>query len=416
MNSKSKTESKSASTRTKSNQKALIIGCGVAGPVVALYLQRVGIKPIIYESHPEPRDDEGFFLNLAANGTMVLEPLGLREAVLEAGQRSDRLVFQNHAKKQLGENPQETLLIKRGLLTKVLRDAAIEQGITVEFGKRLVDVEIPHDEMAIAHFDDGTEAHGDFLVGCDGIHSQTRRSILPNAPGPEYTGIVDSGGFTRTDTIPPSEGVMRMTFGVDGFFGYQKVSTGEIFWFENHERPTEPERGELAAIPSAEWKASLLDRHRRDHDEITEIIESTHGEIGNWPIYDLPSLPTWHRGPVCLIGDAAHATSPHVGQGASLAMEDAMVLGKCLRDVDAVPEAFATFEALRRERVDDIVELSRETGTQKAPSNRFTRKLRDLVLPFFLKRGVDRFKQIYSYRIDWSEPVRSVDSVDQRAG
>ncbi len=416
MNSKSKTGSNPASTRTESNQKALIIGCGVAGPVVGLYLQRIGITPIIYESHPEPRDDEGFFLNLAPNGTTVLEPLGLREAVLKAGHRSDRLVFQNHAKKQLGENPQETVLIKRGLLTKVLREAAIDHGITVQFGKRLVDVEIPHDEMAIAHFDDGTEVHGDFLVGCDGIHSQTRRSILPNAPDPEYTGIIDSGGFTRTDAIPPSEGVMRMTFGVNGFFGYQKVPTGEIFWFENHEQQTEPERGELDRISSTEWKARLLNRHRRDHDESTEIIESTDGEIGKWPIYDLPSLPTWHRGPVCLIGDAAHATSPHVGQGASLAMEDAIIFAKCLRDVAGVPDAFETFEAMRRERVDDIVELSRDTGTQKAPSNIFTRKLRDLVLPFFLKRGVDRFEQIYSYRVDWTEPIRSVDSVDQRVG
>ncbi len=383
---------------------------------MALYLQRIGIKPIIYESHPEPRDDEGFFLNLAANGTTVLEPLGLREAVLEAGHRSNQLVFQNHAKKQLAENPQETVLIKRGLLTKVLREAAIDHGITVQFGKRLVDIEIAHDEMPIAHFDDGTEVHSDFLVGCDGIRSQTRRSILPNAPDPVYTGIIDSGGFTRTDAIPPSEGVMRMTFGVNGFFGYQKVPTGEIYWFENHERQTEPGHEELQRISTAEWKARLLERHRRDHDESTEIIESTDGEIGKWPIYDLPSLPTWHRGLVCLIGDAAHATSPHVGQGASLAMEDAIVLAKCLRDVDEVPDAFATFEALRRERVDDIVELSRETGTQKAPSNIFTRKLRDLVLPFFLKRGVDRFEQIYSYRVDWTEPIGSVDSVDQRAG
>ena len=394
------------------DRKALIIGCGVAGPVLALYLERIGIRPVIYEGRPEPRDDEGFFLNLAANGTSVLDPLGLREAVLEAGHRSDRLVFRNHAKKRLGENPQETLLIKRGLLTKVLREAAVDHGITVEFGKRLVDVEIPHDGMAIAHFEDGTEVHGDFLVGCDGIHSRTRRSILPNAPDPEYTGIVDSGGFTRTDSVPPSDGIMRMTFGVDGFFGYQKVETGDIYWFENHERAAEPERGELDAIPTQKWKASLLDRHRRDHDEITEIIESTASEIGKWPIYDLPSLPRWHRGPICLIGDAAHATSPHVGQGASLAMEDAIVLAKCLRDLDRIPEAFETFEALRRERVDDIVRLSRETGNQKAPSNVLTRKLRDLVLPFFLKRGVDRFERIYSYRVDWDEPVQSVDMVD----
>jgi len=390
-------------SQSEEDRKALIIGCGVAGPVLALYLQRIGITPVIYETRSEPRDDDGFFLNLAENGMDVLETLDSRGEILKDGHDSTRLVFQNHNQRQLGENLSETVLIKRGLLTKRLREAAIEQDVTVEFGKRLTDVQIPHDDMAIAYFDDGTEAHGDFLVGCDGVHSQTRRSILPNAPEPEYTGIIDSGGFTKNESIPPSDGTMRMTFGVNGFFGYQKVPTGEIYWFENHERKNAPDRTELNAISPEEWKEKLLRLHTGDHDEITDIIRSTGSEIGKWPVYDLPSLPTWHQGPVCLIGDAAHATSPHIGQGASLAMEDAIVLAKCLRDVKVVPDAFEAFEAIRRDRVEDIVEMSREMGNQKAPSNLVTRKVRDLILPFFLKRGVKNFEQIYSYRVDWNE-------------
>ncbi|WP_202935022.1 FAD-dependent oxidoreductase [Halorussus amylolyticus] len=392
-------------TETQSGRKALIVGCGVAGPVLAMFLQRVGITPVIYEGRPEPRDEAGFFLNLAANGTDVLATLGLEDDILELGHRTDSLVFQNHDEKRLGENPTPTTLVKRGLLTKTLREAAIDRGVTVEFGKRLTDVETPNDDVAIAYFDDGTEAHGDFLIGCDGIHSRTRRSILPSAPDPEYTGIVDSGAFARNDSIPDSDGVMRMTFGVDGFFGYQKVPAGEIYWFENHERSPEPDRAALDAISTDEWRAELLERHRDDHDSVAEIIRSTDGEIGRWPIYDLPSLPAWHRKSACLVGDAAHATSPHVGQGASLAMEDAIVLTKCLRDVGDVPAAFEAFEQLRKKRVEDIVEMSRRTGNQKAPSNAVTRKVRDLVLPFFLKRGVEEFDQIYSYRVDWDEPV-----------
>jgi FAD-dependent urate hydroxylase len=388
-----------------SDRKALLIGCGVAGPVLAMFLRRIGVTPVIYEGRPEPRDEAGFFLNLAANGTDVLETLGVEKRILEHGHRSEKLVFQNHANKQLGENQQETILIKRGHLTKVLREEALERGITIEFGKRLTDVEIPHKDMAIVHFDDGTEAHGDFLVGCDGIHSQTRKSIFPNAPEPEYTGIIDSGAFTRNKSVPPSEGVMRMTFGVNGFFGYQKVPTGEIYWFENHERSQVLRRGKLDDISTNQWKDELLRLHERDHEPIIEIIRSTEGEIGKWPVYDLPSLPIWHRDTVCLIGDAAHATSPHVGQGASLAMEDAIILAKCLRDIEGVPNAFTAFEALRRERVETIVEMSRETGNQKAPSNVITRKFRDLILPLFLKRGVESFEQIYSYRVDWDVPM-----------
>lgn len=199
-----------------------------------------------------------------------------------------------------------------------------------------------------------------------------------------------------------------MTFGVDGFFGYQKVPTDEIYWFENHERKQAPDRAELDTISQEDWKEKLLRLHKDDHDEVTEIIRSTDRDIGKWPVYDLPSLSTWYQGTVCLIGDAAHATSPHVGQGASLAMEDAIVLAKCLRDIEVVPDAFETFEALRRDRVAEIVKMSRETENQKAPSNVVTRKVRDLVLPFFLKRGVESFEQIYSYRVDWNKDVRTL--------
>ncbi len=80
------------------------------------------------------------------------------------------------------------------------------------------------------------------------------------------------------------------------------------------------------------------------------------------------SLPRWHHGSVCLIGDAAHAIGPHVGQGPSLALEDAFVLAKCLRDLRDPARAFATFEELRRERVEPIVKQSRRTGEQKAPT------------------------------------------------
>jgi 2-polyprenyl-6-methoxyphenol hydroxylase-like FAD-dependent oxidoreductase len=81
------------------------------------------------------------------------------------------------------------------------------------------------------------------------------------------------------------------------------------------------------------------------------------------------------------------------------------VLAKCLRDVGAVPSAFRTFENRRRERVEDVVEISRTTGHQKAPSNTLARKVRDMVLPFFLKRGVENFERIHSYRVVWADAV-----------
>jgi FAD-dependent urate hydroxylase len=382
---------------------ALIIGCGVAGPVLAMFLQRVGITPIVYEGRPEPRDETGFFLNLAPNGLAVLDMLDLKDEIEANGHPTTDIVFQNHRGKQLAKNTETSTLLKRGLLSKTLREAAIERGVRVEFDKRLTDIRTNRERTVTAHFEDGSEAHGDVLVGCDGIHSQTRQSIMPNAPQPNYTGVIDSGGFTHNASVPPSDGVFRMTFGMKGFFGYQVVPSGEIYWFENIHRPTEPDRGQLDA--DDEWRQKLLDIHRDDHDPIPEIIRSTESGIGKWPNYEMPSLPTWHKGPVCLIGDAAHAMLPSAGQGASMAMEDAVVLTKCFRDRKNLENAFAAFEEIRKDRVEKIAKNARRNSNRKAPSNAVTRKIRDLILPFFLKMGVKSAKQTYTYRVDWNKTV-----------
>lgn len=392
-----------AKTDTKTEQKALIIGCGIVGPLLAIYLQRAGIEPVIYEARSEPNDEAGYFLNLAPNGVAVLDTLGVTEESLDSGIPTTSIAFQNHRGRQLGENRETTVLIKRGLLNKGLREAALRRGVPIEFGKRLKDVEITHGRTVIAHFEDGGEARGDLLVGCDGVHSQTRRSVMPDAPKPRYAGTIDSGGFTKTPNVPSSNGVMRMTFGTKGFFGYQVMPWGEAYWFENHQETTEPDRGKLEAVSDDEWRQKLLGIHRGDHEPIEEIIRSTGGPIGRWPSYEMPSLPAWHTGPVCLIGDAAHATLPSAGQGASMAMEDAIVLAKCLRDVPGVEQAFAAFEALRRDRVEELVEAARKNGGRKAPTNVLTRSIRDLVLPFFLKMGVKNAEKAYSYRVDWGE-------------
>ncbi|NUK00667.1 FAD-dependent monooxygenase [Streptomyces lunaelactis] len=385
-------------------RRAVLIGCGIAGPVLAMFLQRIGITAVIYEGIDAPRDEVGAFLNLAPNGLAVLDTLGIRAEVEKYGTQTTSTAFLNHKGKQLGLNPAETLLIRRGLLTKGLREAAVARGVQVEFGKFFESVEHTGDGI-VARFKDGSTAEGDFLVGCDGIHSKTRYTVLPDAPHPQYTGVIGTAGYTRSDQAAPADGVMRMTFCLEGFFGYQTFPSGEIYWFENYHQAKEPERGELDRTPHEVWKPKLLAKHRQDHHPISAIIESTQSGILGYPIYDMLSIPTWHKDLVCLVGDAAHATSPHVGQGASMAMEDSIVLTKCLRDLPDPQQAFAAFQALRKERVEKIIKEGRKTGNQKAASNNFQRTVRDLVLPFFLKLGVKATHPVYAYRVDWDEPT-----------
>jgi 2-polyprenyl-6-methoxyphenol hydroxylase-like FAD-dependent oxidoreductase len=391
-------QSTSSSPRT-----ALVIGGGVAGPTLAMFLRRAGITPVIYEGRPGPADDAGAFLNLAPNGLAVLETLGLGEEIAARGTPTTSIEFFNHRGKRLGRFPETTLLIRRGALNRALREAAMARGIRFEYGKRLVEIQTSDGGGVIARFEDRTEARSDLLIGCDGIHSATRRVIMPEAPGPEYTGVIDSGGFSPAPPGEKADGVMRMIFGRRGFFGWQVVPSGEAFWFENFHHASDPERSALDAVPDLEWRQRLLELHVGDPAPVTDIIWSAADPIGRWPIYDLPTLPSWHRGPVCLIGDAAHATSPHAGQGASLALEDAIVLAKCLRDIPDLERAFTAFESHRRPRVEKLVREARRQGGRKAAANPLSRRVRDLVLPFFLELGMRSLRDVYQYRVDWRD-------------
>lgn len=388
---------------TASGKRALIIGCGVSGPVLAMYLKRAGFSPVIYERRTETTSGAGGSFNLAPNGMDVLATLGLAEEVRAAGHPTRQIAFYNHKGKQLGLNPESMTLLNRGDLQKILVNSAEKAGVELEFGKRLVSIE---DDPAgaggvTARFEDGSTAEGDLLVGCDGIRSQTRYAVEPDAPRPAYTGIVDCGGYSHVDRAEglEADGVMKMTFGLRGFFGYQALPGGDVFWFQNSVFPEEPDYKELRAIPEDVWRARLIEIHSNDHAPITDILAAS-GPVERFSIYEAPAMTTWSRGRVCLVGDAAHAMGPHTGQGASMALEDSITLARCLRDGDGIPAAFAAYAAERKPRVTAVIQQTRQTGSQKSPGA-LGRMIRDLVLPFFLKKQVDKTTALYDHHIDW---------------
>ena len=196
-----------------------------------------------------------------------------------------------------------------------------------------------------------------------------------------------------------------MIFGRRGFFGYAVRPTGDTYWFSNFAQPEEPARGSLEAVDGAAYRQQLLALHRDDPPEVTRILQAVTGNIGAYAVYDILSLPRWQRGAVCLIGDSAHAVGPHVGQGAALALEDAFVLAKCLRDLPDPPTAFVTFEGLRRQRAERVLKQSRRTGEQKSPTGWLGRKLRNLILPVFLRQGANATEWMYAYPLDWEERI-----------
>ena len=237
----------------------------------------------------------------------------------------------------------------RGAVSRVLREAAEEAGVRFEFRKTLLSV-TEHDGTVTARFADGTTVDGSSLVGADGIHSRTRYSYFTDAPRPTYTGIINLGGVAQTD-LQPTGRAMHMVFGRRGFFGtpFGPVArlTGSATSHRRRNRSWSADARNERLVSSTTAR-SPRERSAGGHADPAGLV----WPLGAWPVYDLLSLPTWHRGAVCLMGDAAHAVGPHVGQGVSLALEDAFVLAKCLRDIPQASRAFSAFERLRRSRVE----------------------------------------------------------------
>jgi FAD-dependent urate hydroxylase len=397
------------------SRRALIMGGGIGGPVAAMALERAGVDATVYEAAEAPADYVGLFLNTSSNGLDVLRTLGIDAAGQADGFPMPRMLMWSGTGKRLGEvangirlaDGTVSVAVKRGLLQRVLRQEAERRGVRFELGKRLDTYQVGGDGKMVARFADGTQVEGDLLLGADGIHSATRQVMDPAAPSPTYTGLLSIGGYSHTTTIPPTPDTQHFIFGRRAFFGYLVRDSGEIWWFANLARAEEPSRAELAGTATEQWKQRLLELFADDFPRISEIIQATHGEIGAYTVHDLATIPTWHRGPVALVGDAAHATSPNAGQGASLAMEDALVVAKCLRDLPDTEQAFAAYERLRRDRAEKVVAYSRRIGQSKAIGNPIGIRIRDLVMPFALKRFANpqAHAWIYTYHVDWDEKV-----------
>jgi 2-polyprenyl-6-methoxyphenol hydroxylase-like FAD-dependent oxidoreductase len=394
--------------------KALIVGGGIAGPVAAMALQRAGIESVVYEAYAASAGlTAGSFLSVAVNGLAALRAVDAHEPVTAAGFPSKTIVFYSGTGKRLGEVPiggqlpdgTVTHTLMRADLYRVVNEEAVRRGIRIEHGKRLVGAEAVPGGV-VARLEDGTEATGDVLIGADGTHSRTRRIIDPGAPGPHYTGLGNVGGLTREAVVDAPPGTYAMIWGKRCFFGYTVSPAGEVWWFANPPRTREITREELSGTTNEQWKAHLIDLFAGDSTPAAAIIRATSEPIAVTNQFDLPSVPVWHRGPMVLIGDAAHAVAPSSGQGVSQAAEDAVVLARCLRDLPDPERAFSAFEELRRERVERVVAFGRKySGTKTAGP--FARVVRDLVLPFLLQHQASPASQdwLFGYRVDFGAPV-----------
>ncbi|GAC66233.1 FAD-dependent monooxygenase [Gordonia soli] len=360
--------------------RALVVGGGIAGPASATALRTIGMDVVVVERSTPERRRGGSWFTITPNGLAALAAIGVLDEVRHLGvpTRTNRMV--GATGRLLGElglgaplddgTPGGTpaLSFRRPELAAALLDAARERGVEVVDGVGVVAVTGSPSDASLG-LADGRRIDGDLVVGADGISSVVRGAVDPDAPAGRYVGLVNFGGVTRADAVPATElspGSWTFVFGRRAFFGALPTPSGDVVWFANV--PREPVSGaERASTPADRWREMLVDLARPDVGPFADLIAAGEVELAADNTHDLASVPIWHRDRIVLIGDAIHAPAPSSGQGASMALEDAVVLAEKLAVAPDPQAAFAGFEAARRKRVEKVVAVGARSSSAKTP-------------------------------------------------
>jgi 2-polyprenyl-6-methoxyphenol hydroxylase-like FAD-dependent oxidoreductase len=359
----------------------VVIGGGIGGLSAALALQRAGVRVTIFERQPQLREI-GSGLTLWSNAVRQLRRLGLFDALRAGSAPLERFEFWSWRGERLGTIPLGSLAETLGapsvgvhradllaLLARAITDCPVElDAQCVGFSQ--------DGEVVTAHFADGRTATGDLLIGADGLHSAVRAQLLGQRP-PRYAGYTCWRGVTTFEHAAVSPGITSETLGYGTRFGMLPIGRGRVFWYAT------ANAGE-GDDPRAERKHAVLDLFQRFRSPIASVIEATdEAAILRHDIYDRPPVPRWGTGRATLLGDAAHPPTPNQGQGACQAIEDAVVLARCLRDAredEAVVSALRRYEQLRQGRTARIIRQSRRIGEALQWRNPITCTLRDMAL------------------------------------
>ena len=334
-------------------ERILIVGGGIAGLSVATALHRQGLTPELVErSTTWPAVGAG--INLPANGVRVLRALGVGEAVDRTATVIRRWAFFDQQGALLCETDLEDLWRDVGPslgITRVRLQEALVAGAAVShrLGVSLTALTQDDDRVRVS-FSDGMSGDYDLVVGADGIHSTVRELAL-SASSPSYAGTM--AWRSVIPTRPPGILDMMVLMGEGSFFGLAPMGEGHTYGF--------------GAVGGARFKDPIvgrLERFRRRFAEFGAPVpaylaalqsdEQLHFGAIEWVEVD-----EWHRGRVVLLGDAAHAGPPHMGEGGCMAMEDALVLADVLRKAESVESALDAYVRRRRPRAGWVQEQSR---------------------------------------------------------
>ena len=344
-------------------KKVLIIGGGIGGLSTAIALRRAGIAVDLIEIKSEWKV---YHVGIIVQGNFIraMAALGIADKAVAEGFPYFGVKFQTlngHTIAEIpgipmaGPNYPTDLGMGRPALHKILSEAALEAGTNVRLDLSFSEIQ-PNENSATVSFTDGTSGEYDLVIGADGVHSKTRSAIF----GPQYQPQFTGQGVWRYNVRRPAEiDYAFLCVGLQGGkCGFIPLShdTGYLLLVQAEpDNPHHPE-DKLADI-FRERLAACTGVMAALRDQITDSSLVIYR-----PLEALLMPAPWHKGRVLLIGDAAHATTPHLGQGAAQAVEDGVVLGELLARDEPLPKLLEEFMSRRFERCKFIVEGSLQLG------------------------------------------------------
>jgi 2-polyprenyl-6-methoxyphenol hydroxylase-like FAD-dependent oxidoreductase len=344
--------------------RALIVGGGLGGLATALALRKIGFECLVLEqSDHAHRQSLGTGISLWCNALLALRELGLEEQVLQSGSVIQRTVTMTGRGRILNQidiaaigrsSGAVSVCLPRSELRRILVDALPPD--VVRNGARCVSFAV-RGAIVIAHMSDGSTTTGDLLIGADGLYSPVRSQLL-GTQEPRFGGYVswrglatfDMAGIGTVGRETVKQGDAILATGSGSCAGLFPCGNGHAYWFATRNTP-----------PHADLEISnFLDRYPAP---IRNAIQATPPDtILRHDVADRIPAPVWGKGPVTLLGDAAHPCTPSLGQGACQALEDALMLAKCLSRPEPVADALRVYELRRQPRTAMVVNESWKMG------------------------------------------------------
>lgn len=348
---------------TDAVRKVLIVGGGIGGLSAAIAIRNAGVEVDLVEINSSFKVYQVGII-VQANFIRAMAALGIADQAVSAGYPQNGLIFQDihgHVHTDIpgtrlaGEQYPSDLGMARPALHKVLTDASRERGTFMRLGLTFETMEQTADGVDVT-FTDGSRGRYDLVIGADGVRSKVRSTLFPEAPTPQFTGQ----GVWRYN-LPRPANITRtfMCIGLEGGkcgFCPLTPTTGYVILVQSEPGNPRHPQDKLAEIFRSRLAActGLMAELREQITDSSQVVYR--------PLEAVLVPAPWYQGRVLLIGDAAHATTPHMGQGAAQAVEDAVVLGELLAGKHPVGAVMSEFMNRRYERCKFVYESSLQIG------------------------------------------------------